>query len=220
MDASLMYEALRSGSGDVISAYSTDGRIAAYGLTVLADDRGVIPPYDAIVLAGVDFLARSPEVAEAVASLAGRIDARAMRSLNAAVDLEGQRPEEVASTWVRDCLDADAVRDAGLTFVGPPGDVHRRMGDKAEARRTMIEAGVPTVPGSEGIVEDAEQAAAAAREMGYPLLIKASAGGGASPKAASRAGPRRSCTWSGWAAATFLSRTASRRGVENARAPP
>jgi osmoprotectant transport system permease protein len=124
MDASLMYEALRSGSGDVISAYSTDGRIAAYGLTVLADDRGVIPPYDAIVLAGVDFLARSPEVAEAVASLAGRIDARAMRSLNAAVDLEGQRPEEVASTWVRDCLDADAV-PAGTPHCGASGAIAR-----------------------------------------------------------------------------------------------
>ena len=112
MDASLMYEALRAGSGDVISAYSTDGRIAAYGLSVLADDRGVIPPYDAIVLASADFVARSPEVAEAVASLAGRIDARAMRALNAAVDLEGERPEAVAAAWVRDCLDPASARAA------------------------------------------------------------------------------------------------------------
>jgi acetyl-CoA carboxylase biotin carboxylase subunit len=52
------------------------------------------------------------------------------------------------------------------------------MGDKAEARRTMIQAGVPTVPGSEGVVEDLEQAEAEAERIGYPLLIKASAGGG------------------------------------------
>jgi acetyl-CoA carboxylase biotin carboxylase subunit len=73
---------------------------------------------------------------------------------------------------------AEVCRECGLTFIGPGPEVIRRMGDKAEARRTMIEAGVPTVPGSEGVVEDHEQAAAAAEEMGYPLLIKASAGGG------------------------------------------
>ena len=73
---------------------------------------------------------------------------------------------------------AEVCRECGLTFIGPEPDVIRRMGDKAEARRTMIEAGVPTVPGSEGVVPDVEQAGSEAEQIGYPLLIKASAGGG------------------------------------------
>jgi acetyl-CoA carboxylase biotin carboxylase subunit len=73
---------------------------------------------------------------------------------------------------------AEVCRECGLTFIGPSPDVIRRMGDKAEARRTMTEAGVPTIPGSDGIVEDVEQAAEVAERIGYPVLIKASAGGG------------------------------------------
>ena len=73
---------------------------------------------------------------------------------------------------------ADEVREAGLVFVGPTGDTIRRMGDKAAARRTAAEAGVPVVPGSEGRVEDPEEAARLAGEIGYPLMIKAAAGGG------------------------------------------
>jgi len=73
---------------------------------------------------------------------------------------------------------AEVCRDCGLTFVGPSPEVIQRMGDKAEARRTMIEAGVPTVPGSEGLVVEPEAAATLAAEIGYPVLVKASAGGG------------------------------------------
>jgi acetyl-CoA carboxylase biotin carboxylase subunit len=73
---------------------------------------------------------------------------------------------------------AEVCRECGLTFIGPPPDVIRRMGDKAEARRTMIDAGVPTVPGSQGVVTDADEAAVLAEEIAYPVLIKASAGGG------------------------------------------
>ncbi|KTT10131.1 acetyl-CoA carboxylase [Pseudomonas oryzihabitans] len=73
---------------------------------------------------------------------------------------------------------AQAVVDAGLIFVGPDAQTIRRMGDKAEARRTAREAGVPVVPGSPGELEDLESALRCAQEVGYPLLIKASAGGG------------------------------------------
>jgi len=73
---------------------------------------------------------------------------------------------------------AEVCRECGLTFIGPGPEVIRRMGDKAEARRTMIEAGVPTVPGSEGVVPDVETAEELAEEIGYPVLLKASAGGG------------------------------------------
>lgn len=112
MDASLMYEALRTGSGDVISAYSTDGRIEADGLAVLTDDRGVIPPYDAVVLASRAFVERAPRVAAAMRALAGRIDARAMRRMNAAVDLEGRSPANVAAGWLAACVGTSGVCEA------------------------------------------------------------------------------------------------------------
>jgi len=73
---------------------------------------------------------------------------------------------------------ADACRENGLTFIGPSGDVIRRMGDKAAARELMRAVGVPVVPGSDGLVENADEAAKIAAQIGYPVLIKASAGGG------------------------------------------
>jgi acetyl-CoA carboxylase biotin carboxylase subunit len=72
---------------------------------------------------------------------------------------------------------AQAVMDAGITFIGPTPEVIRAMGLKIAARERMIEAGVPVVPGGEQIVELAEARKAAA-ELGYPVLVKASAGGG------------------------------------------
>jgi acetyl-CoA carboxylase biotin carboxylase subunit len=73
---------------------------------------------------------------------------------------------------------ARAATDSGLVFVGPSADAIERMGDKAVARSTMMEAGVPCVPGSDGPVDTVEEALAFAREVGFPVLIKASAGGG------------------------------------------
>ncbi len=73
---------------------------------------------------------------------------------------------------------AEVCRECGLTFIGPGPDVIRLMGDKVEARRTMIEAGVPVVPGSEGVVGSVDEGRAIAERIGYPLLVKASAGGG------------------------------------------
>ncbi len=73
---------------------------------------------------------------------------------------------------------AEACERAGLTFVGPPAEVIRAMGDKTEARRLMAAAGVPTVPGSPGPVADAPAAEAAAGGIGFPLILKAAGGGG------------------------------------------
>ncbi|MHB1194109.1 MAG: acetyl-CoA carboxylase biotin carboxylase subunit [Longimicrobiales bacterium] len=67
---------------------------------------------------------------------------------------------------------------SGIVFIGPNPDQIRSMGDKATARRTMMECGVPTVPGSEGIVEDMDEAKRVAAQIGFPVMIKASAGGG------------------------------------------
>ena len=68
--------------------------------------------------------------------------------------------------------------DAGVTFVGPPADAMRKMGVKTVARDTMLAAGVPVVPGSEGAVADGAAATKIAQEMGLPVMVKAASGGG------------------------------------------
>jgi acetyl-CoA carboxylase biotin carboxylase subunit len=73
---------------------------------------------------------------------------------------------------------ADAVRRAGLVFVGPAPDAIRKMGDKIEARRLMAAAGVPVLAGSFEPVADVEGAEAAAQAVGFPVMLKAAAGGG------------------------------------------
>ncbi|MCG6955619.1 MAG: acetyl-CoA carboxylase biotin carboxylase subunit [Gemmatimonadetes bacterium] len=67
---------------------------------------------------------------------------------------------------------------SGIVFIGPTPQQIRAMGDKATARRTMMDVGVPTVPGSEGVVEGLEEARRVAETIGFPIMIKASAGGG------------------------------------------
>lgn len=73
---------------------------------------------------------------------------------------------------------ARAVEEAGLVFIGPSADAIAAMGDKTEARRRMMDAGVPVVPGIAEPLADAPAAARTAREFGYPVLLKAAAGGG------------------------------------------
>ncbi|MEX2529082.1 MAG: acetyl-CoA carboxylase biotin carboxylase subunit [Gemmatimonadota bacterium] len=73
---------------------------------------------------------------------------------------------------------SEICRRSNLVFIGPTPDQIRAMGDKATARRTMVEAGVPTVPGSPGLVRDPEDAVRSSQAVGFPIMIKASAGGG------------------------------------------
>ena len=68
--------------------------------------------------------------------------------------------------------------ECNIKFIGPSSDIISMMGDKAAARNTMIRAGVPVVPGMEGAVVDVEEAEKIAKEIGFPLMIKAAAGGG------------------------------------------
>ncbi|MCJ2530937.1 MAG: acetyl-CoA carboxylase biotin carboxylase subunit [Candidatus Thermoplasmatota archaeon] len=73
---------------------------------------------------------------------------------------------------------AQACREAGLTFIGPPPSAIRAMGDKAEARELVASKGVPVIPGSPGLVREVDDASQIAEELGYPVIVKASAGGG------------------------------------------
>ncbi|MBL8172763.1 MAG: acetyl-CoA carboxylase biotin carboxylase subunit [Acidobacteria bacterium] len=73
---------------------------------------------------------------------------------------------------------AEVCKECNITFIGPRPEVIHSMGDKAEAKRTMRAAGVPVTPGSEGLIDDEEAAIREAERIGYPVLIKATAGGG------------------------------------------
>lgn len=73
---------------------------------------------------------------------------------------------------------ADAVEQAGMVFIGPSGKMINAMGDKANARKLAIQADVPVVPGSADVLNDLESATQEAKRIGYPILIKATAGGG------------------------------------------
>lgn len=73
---------------------------------------------------------------------------------------------------------ADLCEENGIAFIGPTGDIIRKLGDKSAARQLMMQAGVPVVPGSKGALASVEEGIALADEIGYPVLIKASAGGG------------------------------------------
>ena len=68
--------------------------------------------------------------------------------------------------------------DHGITFIGPSPNAIRSMGDKSTAKETMEKVGVPTVPGSKGLLSSIEEAYEMAEKIGYPVIIKATAGGG------------------------------------------
>ena len=100
MDPSLMYQALEAGQVDVISAYSTDGRLAALDVVLLKDGLGVIPPYDAMVLASARLARERPRALAALRALSGTIDRARMQRMNLAVDGAGRTPRDVAAELV------------------------------------------------------------------------------------------------------------------------
>jgi osmoprotectant transport system permease protein len=104
MDTTFMYTAVRDGQVDLITAYTTDGRIAAFDLAVLDDPLAVLPPYDAVVLLSPEASQR-PGLADALAPLIGAIDAPTMREANRRVDLDGETPAQAAA-WLDDQIAA------------------------------------------------------------------------------------------------------------------
>jgi osmoprotectant transport system permease protein len=100
LDASLMYESLAQGEVDVICAFATDGRIAAYDLQTLADDRGVFPPYYAAPVVRAEALRSHPRLPEVLGLLADLLDDETMRRLNYEVDGAGRSPRAVARVFL------------------------------------------------------------------------------------------------------------------------
>ena len=101
MDPSLMYQAVANAQVDLISAFSTDGGIAALDLVLLEDERHAIPPYDAVILAGARLTREHPDAIAALRVLTGTIDADRMRRMNLEVDEKGKSPEAVAEEFLR-----------------------------------------------------------------------------------------------------------------------
>ena len=96
MDSTLMYAAVDSGQVDVITAFSTDGRIAAFDLVVLEDTREALPPYDALLMCTPEGLARAPRMANVLVPLEGAVTTEAMRTANRHVDVDGESVEAAA----------------------------------------------------------------------------------------------------------------------------
>ena len=100
MDAGLTYRAAASEAVDVIDGFATDGRIPAFDLVILDDDRGFFPPYHAAPVVRMDVLERNPQIAEALNRLAGMIDDDTMRDMNYRVDEKNERPRDVAQEFL------------------------------------------------------------------------------------------------------------------------
>ncbi len=125
MDPGLMYRACAEGSVDVISAFATDGRIAAYDLTVLEDDKGFFPPYYAAPLVRAETLEKHPGLEGLLNRLAGRLDDATMRRLNQKVERKEDplSARRVARDWLVSggLIDADSeprTGDAGTVVIG------------------------------------------------------------------------------------------------------
>jgi osmoprotectant transport system permease protein len=101
LDPGLTYGAVKEGTTDVNDAFSTDGRIVAFHLQVLEDDKRFFPPYYAAAIIRMDTLQAHPELAKVLNLLAGKIDDKTMSLLNGQVDLKGKQAREVAENWLR-----------------------------------------------------------------------------------------------------------------------
>ena len=100
LDHGLAYEAIAGGQVDVIDIYTTDAKLDKYQLTVLADDIGFFPRYEAVLLYRADVPTRFPKAWAALAQLEGKLDDAAMRRLNAAAELDGKDFAAIASAWL------------------------------------------------------------------------------------------------------------------------
>ena len=102
MEPALMYQAIDQGDVDVIAGYTTEGRIIAFDLVILEDDKDFFPPYDAAPIIRNEVLEEHPELEDVLNSLAGRIDEEKMSELNAEVDLEEREPHDVAREFLEE----------------------------------------------------------------------------------------------------------------------
>jgi osmoprotectant transport system permease protein len=102
MDSGIIYSAAKNHKADVIDAYTTDGRIPAFHLKVLKDDKHLFPPYNAAPLIRGEVLQKHPELKKVLNLLAGKITDEKMQQLNAEVDIKKKSYDEVADEFLKD----------------------------------------------------------------------------------------------------------------------
>jgi osmoprotectant transport system permease protein len=152
MDHGLAYEALARGSIDVADAYSTDAKIARYGLTILADDRKFFPSYEAVFLYRAGAARRAPRAIEAIRALSGTIDGASIGRLNAEAEIDGRTFASIAHEFLRTRDGAGAggatLRQARaplwpgmLSVIRAEGPTHLMLVAIASVLATMV--GVP-----------------------------------------------------------------------------
>jgi osmoprotectant transport system permease protein len=127
IDHGLAYEAIANRQVDLIDIYSTDAKLDKYQLSVLADDAGFFPRYDAVLLFRADLPARFPQAWAALAGLEGRIDDAAMRNLNARAELDGQEFAQVASDWLAQSSGGSAAPRAQQSERSPAPSLWARI---------------------------------------------------------------------------------------------
>lgn len=101
MDPGLTYTAIKEKEVDASVSFTTDGRVPAFNLRILEDDKNFFPPYDAAITVRKDTLEKHPELEEALSVLSGMFTDEEMAKLNAEVDLEEREPDEVAKEWLK-----------------------------------------------------------------------------------------------------------------------
>ncbi len=99
MQPTLMYEAIRNNQVDAIPAYTTDGRVDLFNLKILEDDKGALPPYDAIIIVKEEFAAKS-DIVEIINKLQEKIDTDTMRKLNYLYDVEKKEARDIAREFL------------------------------------------------------------------------------------------------------------------------
>lgn len=100
MQIGLVYQAAANGKMDVVLAYTTDGRIKAFGLQVLEDDKQFFPPYDSSLVARNDVLEKYPELRDILQKLSGKIDTETMRAMNYEADAKMKEPSVIAREFL------------------------------------------------------------------------------------------------------------------------
>lgn len=101
MQIGLVYDAVKNGKMDIVLAYSTDGRIKAYDLKLLKDDKRFFPPYDCSPVVPEKVLKEHPELKETINKLIGKIDTETMQELNYEVDGKLKEPSVVAAEFLK-----------------------------------------------------------------------------------------------------------------------
>jgi osmoprotectant transport system permease protein len=176
LDHGLAYEALAAGEVDAIDLYSTDAKIARYGIAVLEDDRGYFPRYDAVLLHRIDVPARHPAAWAQIARLEGRIDASAMIRMNGEAEIGKRDFASIAATFLGSARGAQGssatdsersaggVRERGLLGAIFAPDFTRLLGEHAAlvfvSLLAAVVLGVPL-----GVV------AARIRGLAQPVLV-------------------------------------------------